>query len=95
MLVARIGDCVIGTCVCAYPPYPDIGVITAGDIMHIDYGSSVARIGDTVTFSCGTSVIVSGTPLDISWGPPIATIGDSVTGCGMGTISAGSATITI
>lgn len=95
MLVARIGDCVIGTCVCAYPPYPDIGVISTGDMMHIDYGSPVARIGDTVTFSCGTSVIVSGTPTDISWGPTMARIGDSVTGCGMGTIGAGSATITM
>lgn len=95
MLVARIGDCVIGTCVCANPPYPDIGVISTGDMMHIDYGSPVARIGDTVTFSCGTSVIVSGTPTDISWGPTMARIGDSVTGCGMGTIGAGSATITM
>lgn len=95
MLVARIGDCVVGTCVCSSPPYPDIGVISTGDPMHIDYGSPVARIGDSVTFSCGSSVIVMGTPMDISGGTPVARIGDSVVGCGMGVIQMGSITIDV
>ena len=66
MLFARINDIVMGVCVCADPPYPDIGVITSGDTVHIDSSMPVARVSDIVTFSCGTGVIISGTPTDIS-----------------------------
>ena len=44
MLFARINDIVMGVCVCAYPPYPDIGIITTGDVTHTDTGMPVARV---------------------------------------------------
>ena len=95
MLFARINDIVMGVCVCAYPPYPDIGVITSGDFTDIDTGLPVARVTDIVTFSCGTGVIISGTPTDISTGLMVARTGDQVTGCGQGVISSTSLHITM
>lgn len=95
MLFARINDIVMGVCVCAYPPYPDIGVITSGDTVHIDSGMPVARVSDIVTFSCGTGVIISGTPTDISTSLMVARTGDQVTGCGQGVITSTSLHITM
>lgn len=96
MLIVGVGDVVVGMCTCSSPPYPDIGVIAMGDPMHIDIGKPVARIGDTVTFSCGVSTIVTGTPTDISTGSMVARMGDMVAGgCGNGTIIASSINITI
>ena len=94
MLISRVGDTVVGMCTCSTPPYPDVGVISMGDSMHIDIGSLVGRVGDTVTFSCGVATIVSGTPMDISGGTMVARTGDSVTGCGNGTIVSQSINIT-
>ena len=93
--MAGVGDTVVGVCVCADPPYPDVGVISSGDPIHIDMGRIVARVGDTVTFSCGTSTIVSGTITDISTGSIVAKSGDAVTGCGNGTIISNSLNISI
>lgn len=95
MLFARVNDIVMGICVCADPPYPDIGVITSGDATHLDIGLPVARVTDIVTFSCGTGVIVSGTPTDISTSLITARMGDHVTGCGQGVISSTSTHITM
>lgn len=95
MIMAKVGDTVVGTCVCAYPPYPDIGIIAAGDPTQIDTGLPIARVGDTVVFSCGTSVIVSGSFTDFSTGQMAAKVGDSVQGCGTGIISATGINLTI
>lgn len=95
MLMAGVGDCVVGVCTCSSPPYPDVGIISTGDFSHIDMGRMVARIGDTVTFSCGTSAIVSGTATDISTGSIVARAGDAVTGCGNGTIVSSSTNISL
>lgn len=90
MLMSKVGDTVVGMCTCASPPYPDVGTISMGDPMHIDMGSPVGRIGDSVIFSCGVASIVTGTPMDISSGSLTARTGDSVTGCGNGTIVSSS-----
>lgn len=90
MLIARVGDVAVGMCTCSSPPYPDVGVITVGDPMHIDMGSPVARLGDIVTFSCGAGTIVTGTPMHTSAGPLVSRTGDAVTGCGNGTIISSS-----
>lgn len=95
MLFARIGDSVIGTCLCATPPYPAVGVISTGDPMHIDMGMPVARIGDMAIFPCGSAVITTGTPMDISTAMPVARMGDVVAGCATGTIISTSIHITI
>ena len=95
MLMARVSDTVVGMCTCSTPPYPDVGIISVGDPMHIDMGSPVARIGNTVTFSCGVASIVSGTPTDISGGTLVARTGDSATGCGNGTIVSSSIDISM
>lgn len=89
MNIARVGDTVPGICYCVpYPPgpYPDVGIIVSGDPAHVDMGSLVARVGDTVVFSCGSSVIVSGSPMFISGLQPVARSADQVTGCGVGSI---------
>ena len=95
MLIAGVGDVVVGICTCASPPYPDVGVISVGDFTHIDMGKPVARIGDTVTFSCGVSTISTGTFTDISTGSPVARTGDVATGCGNGTIIASSINVSV
>lgn len=95
MIFARIGDSVIGTCVCSTPPYPDVGIIATGDPLHIDAGQPVARIGDTAIFSCGSAIISSGTAMDISCGQPVARTGDVVTGCANGTIVSTTIHVTI
>lgn len=94
MLFARINDIVVGTCVCATPPYPDIGIITSGDPIHLDIALPVARVTDIVTFSCGTGIITTGSFTDISSGLPVARTGDTVVGCGNGTIVSTSIHIT-
>ena len=94
MLFAKVGDTVVGTCICSYPPYPDIGIIAYGDPMHIECGMPVARVGDTAIFSCGSGVIVSGSFFDISAGQPVARTGDTTQGCGVGTIVSSSINIT-
>ena len=93
MLICKVGDIAIGTCVCTPTPYPDVGVISSGDSMMIDAGAPVGRIGDIVVFSCGSSVIAGGSSLEISCGPGLARMGDPVMGCGIGTIVASSINI--
>lgn len=95
MQVAHIGDSVVGICSCSFPPYPDVGTIVAGSPMCFDFGMSMARLGDSVVFSCGTSVITSSATMHISIGQPVARSGDSVTGCGNGTIISTSYAITM
>lgn len=95
MLFARIGDSVIGTCLCSTPPYPDVGIISTGDPLHLDTGQPVARIGDTAIFSCGTAIITTGTALDISSGQPVARTGDMVSGCATGSIVSASIHLTM
>lgn len=95
MLCARINDIVMGICVCAIPPYPDIGVISSGDATYMDSNMPVARVNDIVTFSCGSGVIISGTSNEISASSMIARNGDQVTGCGQGVISSTSTNITM
>lgn len=93
MMVAKIGDSVVGICTCAYPPYPDVGTIVAGSSQYFDTGPGVARMGDVVSFSCGVSNIVSSSMKSFNIGPGVARMGDSVTGCGNGTIIATSNTL--
>lgn len=90
MMVAKIGDTVVGVCTCASPPYPDVGVIVGGNMQMFNTGPAVARLGDPVSFSCGMGSIVSGAFDFISGGQPLARMGDSVTGCGNGTIVSSS-----
>ena len=95
MQVAHIGDTVVGICSCSTPPYPDVGTIVTGSTMCYDFGMGMARLGDSVVFSCGTSVITSSASMHISMGQPVARLGDSVTGCGNGTIVSVSNAITM
>lgn len=88
MNVAKVGDIVIGTCICANPPYPDVGVISSGFPGLLETGSPAAHLGSSVTFSCGSSTIISGTPGEITAGGLLARSGDSATGCGVGTVVA-------
>lgn len=86
MMISKIGDSVVGICVCTDTPYPDVGTIITGSPMMFNTGPNVARLGDTVSFSCGMGIIVSGAFQTINAGQPIARAGDSVSGCGNGTI---------
>lgn len=95
MIMAKVGDTVVGTCICSTPPYPDIGIIAVGDPTQIDTGRPIARVGDSVIFSCGTSVIVSGSFTDFAAGQPAAKVGDSVQGCGQGIITATGLNLTM
>lgn len=90
MMVAKIGDSVVGVCTCADPPYPDVGTIIGGSPFMYNTGPNVARLGDPVTFSCGVSTVVSGSMTTFNAGPGIARAGDAVSGCGNGTIVATS-----
>lgn len=92
MMVAKIGDSVVGVCVCSDPPYPDVGIIGGGSPLWFDMSPGVARLGDPVIFSCGSSTIVSGSMMDFNIAPGVARMGDSVSGCGNGTIVATSNT---
>ncbi len=94
MQVAHIGDTVVGICNCAPHPYPDVGTIVTGSTQCFDFGRGMARLGDTVVFSCGTSVITSSAMKHISMGQPVARLGDTVTGCGNGSIVSVSNAIT-
>lgn len=87
MMVSHIGDSVVGMCVCAHPPYPDVGIIVGGSPMFFDMGPGISRLNDPVIFSCGSSVIVSSSALSFNIGPGISRNGDSVTGCGVGVIT--------
>lgn len=95
MQLAHIGDSVVGVCSCSSPPYPDVGTIVTGSTMCMDTGRGFARIGDSVVFSCGTSVISSSATRHLSMGQPVARMGDAVVGCGNGTIISISNDITI
>lgn len=98
MNIAKVGDIVPGICYCVPTPpgpYPDIGVIVSGDPLHIDTGSPVARVGDLVMFSCGSSTIVSGSPLFLSGVQPVARSSDTVVGCGVGTVIGSSISISL
>lgn len=95
MIMAKVGDTVVGTCTCSSPPYPDIGIIASGDPTQIDTGTPIARVGDSVIFSCGASVIVSGSFTDFSTGSSAAKVGDTVQGCGQGVITAAGLNLTI
>lgn len=95
MLFARIGDSVIGTCVCTPYPYPDVGVISTGDATHLDTGMAVAGVGNIAVFSCGSAVITTGTATDLTCGIMVARTGDAVSGCATGTIVSSSTHITI
>lgn len=95
MQVAHLGDTVVGICNCSSPPYPDVGTIVSSSTMDFDFGMGMARLGDSVVFSCGTSVIVSSATRHIAMGQPVARLGDSVTGCGNGSIVSVSNAITM
>ena len=95
MQVAHLGDTVVGICSCSTPPYPDVGTIVSSSTMDFDFGMGMARLGDSVVFSCGTSVITSSATKHIAMGQPVARLGDSVTGCGNGTIVSVSNAITM
>ncbi len=56
---SRIGDIVIGMCVCHSPPIPMVGVIVTGAPTVIDEGAPSARIGDSVV-GCLVGTVVTG-----------------------------------
>lgn len=90
MILARVGDTVIGICQTPDGPVPATGIITSGSPRALESGMPFARVGDTVTWPCGVSVIVSGSPLYLEGGLPQARVGDQVVGIGTGTIVSGS-----
>ena len=90
MILARVGDIVVGICPSPNGPVPATGIITSGSPRALESGMPFARIGDIVTFPCGVSVIATGAPRYLEAGLPVARIGDTVTGIASGTITSGS-----
>lgn len=90
MILARVGDVVVGICYGPDGPYPATGVITTGSPRNVETGTPVSRVSDAVMWPCGISIIVTGSPRYIESGVPVARIGDSVQGIGTGIITTGS-----
>jgi len=91
MILARVGDIVNGLCPAPHGGFvPVVGVISSGSPRAIEGSMPYARVGDIVSFPCGTSVITTGTPKFIEAGMPLARVGDTVSGIGFGTITSGS-----
>lgn len=90
MILARVGDTVIGTCPSPNGVIPAVGIITMGSPRALETGLPIARIGDIVTFPCGASTIVTGGSRYLEGGLPVARIGDTVSGVGNGIITMGS-----
>lgn len=87
MNLGIVGSIAPGTCVCTPYPYPDVGVVMSGAPMNMEESSPVARVGDIVMYSCGTSVIMSGSVYEIEGDMVVSTTGSIVTGCGNGTLT--------
>lgn len=90
MILARVGDTVVGVCPSPSGPVPAVGVISSGSPRALETSTPIARVGDIVTFPCGVSTIVTGAPRYLEAGTPVARIGDAVAGIGNGTITTGS-----
>lgn len=94
MILSKIGDTAIGTCVCSPSPFPAVGIVMTGSTQVISGGMPIAQGGiSIVMFPCGTSVIIPMGVSFISGGVPLAKLGDTVVGCGNG-ILMGTSTIT-
>jgi uncharacterized Zn-binding protein involved in type VI secretion len=87
MNLGIVGSIAPGTCVCTPYPYPDVGVVMSGAPTNMEEGSPVARVGDIVMYSCGTSVIMGGSFYEIEGGMAVSTTGSIVTGCGNGILT--------
>jgi len=92
MLTIRIGDIAAGICPCPPAMCPAVGVVATGNMMNIDTGMPIARLGDMVMFPCGSFIIMIGTPMDIEAGLPASTIGTSCVGAGTGIVTTGNPT---
>jgi len=94
--VARIGDSVEGFCNNDNTHGNVSGVISSGSPDTFNDNIPIARIGDTVSFSCGhTGVISSGSSIVFINDIPVARIGDSVSGDVSGTIISGSSNFNV
>lgn len=90
--ISRIGDKTIGTCKIHGPNIS--GEITTGSSNTFAESSNVAKIGDTVTGSCGhTGIINSGSDDVYCNGNKVARIDDTFDGVYSGTIISGASTV--
>ena len=88
--IARVGDTTHGTCYRHTKPITVDGTITTGANGFTGDGKALARVGDTVTASCGhTGIINSGASKATCNGRPIARVGDTFTGDYVGNITSG------
>jgi uncharacterized Zn-binding protein involved in type VI secretion len=88
--IARIGDTTHGTCTAHVIPRTVDGTITTGAEKAIAGGKPIARVGDTVTSSCGhTGIINKGATKATCNGKPIARMNDTFSGDYTGTITSG------
>ncbi len=94
MIISKVTDLAIGTCVCSPSPFPATGIVMNGSTQVMTGGLPAAQAGvSIVMFPCGTSVIVPTGVSFISGGLPLAKMGDTVVGCGNGVLM-GTSTIT-
>lgn len=96
MIVSKMGDMAMGTCVCAPSPFPAAGIVMTGTSQLITSGTPAAQAGiSIVMFPCGTSVIIPSGVSFISGGVPLAKLGDTVVGCGNGVLMGTSTIISL
>jgi len=89
MMVAKMGDIAIGTCICVVPPvtpFPATGVITTGNVLLLTTGLPVADNLSIVMFPCGPAMIIAPQISFISGPGILARTGNMTTGCGIGTV---------
>jgi uncharacterized Zn-binding protein involved in type VI secretion len=88
--IARITDTTHGVCTAHHPPITVDGTITTGSPRSVAGHEGIARVGDTVTSSCGhTGTIVSGSSRSSCQGKAIARLGDPFSGTYTGVITSG------
>lgn len=90
MVLARVGDTVVGICYTPDGPKPAVGIITSGSPRSVESGMPFSRLGDVVTWPCGASIISTGSSRMVETGVPVARLGDHVVGIGVGIITSGS-----
>jgi len=91
---ARVGDIVVGSCVCH--DCSITGIIITGSSSSKVNGRKSARIGDTVVGSCGcTGVICTGSKTMFVDNRAKARVGDTTTGCIVATIETGSPDVSV
>lgn len=89
MNAAKVGDTVIGICLCVPTPpgpFPATGIITTGSSMLTTTGLPIAITGSLVMFPCGTATIIASNPRVLDTALSVARTGDQVTGCATGTV---------